>query len=95
MVIEVNKDIDRQQRIVVGHGRLAAAGRRVALAAAQQGQVFPCAAAQVFEDFAVAGLAAERGVGEVRAQFDEFAPRRVLARDGHGLRGNQIGRAHV
>ena len=83
-------DIDRQQRIVVGHGRLAAAGRRVALAAAQQGQVFPCAAAQVFEDFAVAGLAAERGVGEVRAQFDEFAPRRVLARDGHGLRGDPL-----
>ena len=80
-------DIDRQQRIVVGHGvlRPRASGRPPR----RSRQVFPCAAA-VFEDFAVAGLAAERGVGEVRAQFDEFAPRRILARDGHGLRGDPL-----
>lgn len=53
---------------------------------AATGEVFPGTGTQVTEDLAVAGLAAERGVGKIRAQFDQLAPGRVLARDGHALR---------
>jgi len=63
-----------------------AAGPRLLVAVPQQGEVFPGTGTQVTEDLAVAGLAAERGVGKIRAQFDQLAPGRVLARDGHALR---------
>ena len=79
-------DVDREERIVVGDGHPRCAGHRLLVAVPQQGQVFPGTRTQVAEDLAVAGLAAERGVGEVRAQFDQLAPGRVLARDGHALR---------
>ena len=79
-------DVDREERIVVGDGHPRCAGHRLLVAVPQQGQVFPGTRTQVAEDLAVAGLAAERGVGEIRAQFDQLAPGRVLARDGHALR---------
>ena len=79
-------DIDRQERIIVGHGGFVRRGPGSPPLLAEQGQVFPGALAQVLEDGAVAGLGPERDVGEVRTQFDELAVGRILARD-HGAAG--------
>ena len=76
-------DIDREQREIVRYGGLALRRPRFGRGFAQHREVFPRAAAQVFEHRAVAGLRPERGVGEIRAQFHQLAPLGVLARDGH------------
>ena len=73
-------DADRQQRIVVGQGDFPLGGAFAHPGVVEHRQVAGRTLAQVGEDLAVAGLAAEGGVGEVRAQFDELARGRVLAR---------------